>query len=100
MPYPLPTVVLADAELNAGAAPILISLAVIAVGFFFILTPAQHLIMSDRKGRWLYEQEMRVSGDRKRAVAAAAFFYRLFGGVLVIFGVVVLALAWIPAPAN
>jgi len=89
------------ADVNVGIGLSLLALAVIGAGVFFILTPAQHLLQSDKKtARWMYEREMKTSGDRNRAIAAAAFFYRLFGCVLIIFGLAVLALAWIPAQSN
>jgi cbb3-type cytochrome oxidase subunit 3 len=72
------------------------SLCVIGMGAFFILTPAEHLLKSDqRMARWLYKAELKATGNEKRAVAAAAAFYKLFGGTLVFFGTVVLVLVFI-----
>ena len=89
------------ADVNVGVGLSLLSLAVIGVGVFFILTPAPHLLQSDhRTGRLLYESEMKLSGDKKRAIASAASFYRLFGGVLVAFGLAILLLAWLPIKSN
>jgi len=72
-----------------------ISLCVIGMGAFFIFTPAEHLIKSDqRMARWIYKAELKASGDEKRAVAAAAAFYKWFGGTLVFFGTLVLVFAF------
>jgi hypothetical protein len=86
---------------NAGFGLYLLSLAVVGIGVFFMLTPAQHLLQSDRKtARRLHAQEMESSNDVDRAVAAAAFFYRLLGGALIVVGLTILALAWIPASSD
>ena len=72
---------------------VFMSVCVIGMGIFFILMPAKRLLRYDqRMARWLYKAVMRSTGDEKRAAAAAATFYKLFGGTLVFFGAVVLAL--------
>src|SRR5262245_3070467 len=100
MQYRLRTL-LAVSEFHRDVGLVLVSLAVIAVGAFFVLTPAQHLLKSDRKtAHWLYEREIKRSGDQTRAIAAAALFYRLLGYVLVTFGLAILVFACIPSPSN
>ena len=84
---------LAADQSHGNVGLVLMSLCVIGMGMFFILTPAEHLLKSDqRMARWLYKAELKASGNEKRAAAAAAMFYKLFGGTLVFFGAVVLAL--------
>jgi hypothetical protein len=96
MQYRLRTLLIANVA-SIGIGMSLIGLAMIGIGVFVLLTPAQHLLQSDRKtARWLNEREMKVSGDRNRAIANAALFYRLFGCALIIFGLVWLVSAWIP----
>ena len=60
---------------------------IMAVGIFLIVTPAKHILQSDRRtGYSLYSQELKESGDEKRAVAAAATFYKMCGWFVLTFG--------------
>jgi hypothetical protein len=80
---------------------VLVAMGVIGVGAFVILTPARYLLQSDRRtARLIYESEMKRHGDKEMAIAAAAFWYRLFGSVIVAFGLVLLVLACIPSQSN
>lgn len=75
-------------ERDKGVGLLLIGLAIIGAGLFFILTPAKYILQSDWKTRSLYDRVLGSTGDEKKATAAAALFYRVFGGFFVIFGVV------------
>ncbi len=81
---------LAVQQIDAGPIGLfIIALGIIAVGVFLILTPAQHLLKSDRTmASWLYRQELKASGDEQRAIAAGALFYRLIGACIVGLGAV------------
>jgi len=92
-----PNTLLAASESNNSFPIAVIALAIISVGVFFMLTPAQHILRSDRKtARRLYEREMSNSGNEQRAVGAAGLFYRIFGLAIITLGLATLALAFVP----
>jgi len=54
-------------------------------GCLLAMVPARYLLKIDgRSGRWIYTQEMKASGDEKKAIAKAAVFYRTLGGCLIV----------------
>ena len=62
--------------------PILIAI----IGFLTALLPPRFLLSRDKRaGYWIYKRVLDSSGDDARAVRAAGIFYKVFGGVLVIF---------------
>lgn len=80
-------------EKDKAVAMLLMGMGAVGIGVFMVLTPAKHILQSDRKtGYSLYRQELESTGDEKRAIAAAAVFYRLFGGFLIVFGAVIFLL--------
>jgi len=84
---------LAAEQSHRDAGLTLMSLCAIGMGLFFILTPPEHLLKSDqRMARWLYKAVLKSCGNEHQAAAAAALFYKLFGGTLVFFGAAVLIL--------
>ncbi|MBC7854779.1 MAG: hypothetical protein IAF94_15210 [Pirellulaceae bacterium] len=40
--------------------------------------------MDGRSGYYLYMQELKASGDEKKAIAKAAIFYRTLGGCMIV----------------
>ncbi|MFN0021397.1 MAG: hypothetical protein ACKVP0_24365 [Pirellulaceae bacterium] len=92
MKYSLRSLMLAERQIGSSKAigMAILGLGIAAVGVFFIFTPGKHILQSDRKtGYSLYLQELKSSGDEKRAVATASVFYKMFGWVWIIFGLVV-----------
>ena len=64
----------------------------VVVGIVIMRIPAEAMLSWDgRTGRWIYERELKVPGDKKRALAKAATFYRAFGAFFVMMGIVQLA---------
>ena len=65
-----PQILMATLRMEIGPAGLFIlALRLIAIGVFLILTPPEHLLKSDRKtAYWLYRQELKASGDEKRAI--------------------------------
>ncbi len=56
------------------------------VGIWFLRTPTERLLEWDRRtGYWLYQQELKCSGDKKVAIESAGCFYTLFGWTWVVF---------------
>src|SRR5262245_52238490 len=58
----------------------------IAAGIYLMRAPAERLLRGDvRTGYWIYQRELRASGDEQRALEAAGRFYRALGLCCVIF---------------
>jgi len=56
------------------------------IGLLMVLLPTRLLLSWDKRaGYWIYKRVLNSSGDEARAVRAASIFYKVFGGVLVIF---------------
>lgn len=65
----------------------LFSLGFIVGGIVNIVIPAKRLLEGDRSsGHDIYQRELSASGDEKRALAKAAFFYKAFGVVFIAIG--------------
>ncbi len=65
----------------------IISLVFALVGVVIMLIPAKQMLKWDRQsGYWVYQQELKASGDENRAVAKAAVFYRAFGACFIVLG--------------
>jgi hypothetical protein len=63
------------------------ALAIIGIGAFFRYTPAKHHLAWDRRtGYWIYQRELKKSGDEELALEKAACFYRVFGLIFMLFG--------------
>jgi hypothetical protein len=61
------------------------------IGLFMALLPTRFLLSRDKRaGYWIYKRVLDSSGDDARAVRAASIFYKVFGGVLVVFALVFL----------
>ncbi|MFN0022175.1 MAG: hypothetical protein ACKVP0_28330 [Pirellulaceae bacterium] len=55
--------------------------------------------MDRRSGYWIYTQEMKATGDEKKAIAKAATFYRALGGCLIVLALVMyLVILLLPPP--
>jgi len=72
-----------------------IAIVFVIAGIVILRIPVQTWLrweLSDRTisgtGRWIFEREMKASGDEKRAVAKLANFYRLFGAGFIVMGLV------------
>ena len=60
-------------------------LGLVAGGCFLALVPAKYLLKMDgRSGYYIYRQELKASGDEKKAIAKAAIFYRTFGVCMIV----------------
>jgi len=76
---------ISDAQRDLGL--VIISLFIIGLGVFLIVTPAAHLIVSDqRASRWLKLSELKTPDERNRAITTARYYYRCLGAVIVAFG--------------
>ena len=65
----------------------IVSLALTLVGIVILLIPAKQMLKWDRRsGYWVYQRELKASGDEKRAVAKVAAFYRAFGACFIVLG--------------
>ncbi len=65
----------------------IVSLVLTLVGIVILLIPAKQMLEWDRRsGYWVYQRELKASGDKKRAVAKAAAFYRAFGACFIVMG--------------
>jgi hypothetical protein len=63
----------------------------VVAGIIIRRIPAEALLSWDgRTGRWIYERELRASGDKKLALAKAAMFYKAFGTFFLVLGIVLL----------
>lgn len=57
-----------------------VALLFIGIGVYIARTPAERILQWDRQtGYWLYHRELKASGDKKRALAKAGYFYWAFG---------------------
>jgi hypothetical protein len=55
-------------------------------GCLLALIPAKYLLKIDRRsGYWLYTQELKASGDEKKAIGKASVFYKTLGICLIVF---------------
>jgi hypothetical protein len=56
------------------------AMVILGYGVYMVRAPVEGFLRWDRRtGYWLYHAELRVSGDEKRALAAAGCFYKAFG---------------------
>lgn len=59
----------------------------VAVGIVIMLVPAELMLKWDRRsGYWVYQTELKASGDEILALAKAATFYKVFGDCFVVMG--------------
>src|SRR5436190_7160047 len=76
-----------DTTNNNAVGMLLIGLGIIGFGAFLILIPAKHILLTDRRtGYSLCRRELERSADEKKSASAAGIFYRVFGIVVVGFG--------------
>ena len=73
----------------------IIAVVFMSVGIVIMRIPVQTWMRWDssgrirsRAGRWIYERELKTSGDENRAIAKAASFYWLFGAFFVVMGLI------------
>ena len=79
----------------------IITIGLVACGCLLALVPAKYLLRIDgRSGRWIYEQELKASGDEKRAIAKAATFYRTFGACIIVVALAGYLSAILSAPSH
>ena len=70
-----------------------IAVALVIAGIVIMRIPAEAWLHCERRarsgtGQWIYERELKASGDEKRAFAKAAAFYRLFGAGFIVMGLI------------
>ena len=70
---------------SAGLFGMAVCAGLVASGVYLVRTPTERLLRGDvRTGRWIYERELRSSGDEQRAIEAAGRFYKALGYCFVI----------------
>jgi hypothetical protein len=70
---------------SAGLFGMAVCAGLIAAGAYLVRTPTERLLRGDvRTGRWIYERELRLSGDEQRAIEAVGRFYKALGYCFVI----------------
>jgi hypothetical protein len=58
----------------------------LSCGIWILRTPTKRLVEWDRRiGYWIYQSELKRSGDEKRALDLAGGFYKVFGWLYVGF---------------
>jgi hypothetical protein len=96
MKYSLRSLMIVAGEVGFSGAVLccVIASVFVMVGVMIIRARPESILSWDqRTGRWIYERELRASGDEKRALAKAATFYRVFGACFVAMGLLQLV-AW------
>lgn len=57
----------------------------LSIGIWFVRTPTERLLEWDRRtGYWLYQRELKQTGDKKVAMKSAGCFYTFFGYTCVV----------------
>jgi hypothetical protein len=79
----------------------IVTIGMVIGGCVVALVPARLLLKMDRSsGYWIYTQEMKATGDEKRAIAKAATFYRALGGCLIVIALVMYLVVLFLPPAT
>ena len=59
---------------------LLVSVVFVGIGLYFRRTPASRILEWDQwAAYWVYEPELRASGDKEKALAKTATLYKTFG---------------------
>jgi hypothetical protein len=66
---------------------LIVAVMFVGIGLFIRYTPASRLLTWDQStAYWVYNPELRRSGDKDKALASAARYYRTFGLFCALFG--------------
>lgn len=76
--------------------PVIGGLLFAAFGQCIAHTPVKWLLQWDRQtGYWLYQRELRASGNEKKALHVAGCFYKVFGWIFTIWGLLIVSVTLI-----